>query len=147
MVRAHGINLFRSSPSLRELCCEVRKIIPLNRILSHRRAWISGIRSEQTVSRKQSETVEPDPMRPGIMKLNPLLNWSSDHVKEYTEKFMLPINALYSRGYRSIGCAPCSRAVLPHESERSGRWWWEESIKECGIHAPVRFKPVLREDE
>ena len=147
MVRAHGINLFRSSPSLRELCCEVRKIIPLNRILSHRRAWISGIRSEQTLSRKQSEMVEPDPMRPGIMKFNPLLNWNSDHVKEYTEKFMLPINALYSRGYRSIGCAPCSRAVLPHESERSGRWWWEDSIKECGIHAPVRFKPVLREDE
>ena len=147
MVRAHGINLFRSSTSMRELCCETRKIRPLNRILSDKRAWISGIRSDQTGFRGQSEIVESDPLRPGIMKYNPLLNWNSDHVKEYTGKFMLPINALYSRGYRSIGCAPCTRAVLPHESERSGRWWWEDGIKECGIHAPVRFKPVMREEE
>lgn len=145
MVRAYGINLFRDSPSLRELCCDTRKKRPLNRILSGKRAWISGIRSEQTMYRKQSKIVEPDPLRPGIMKYNPLLNWSSDHVTEYTEKFMLPINALYSRGYRSIGCAPCTRAVLPHENERSGRWWWEDGVKECGIHASVRITPVLKE--
>jgi len=147
MVKAHGINLFRFSPSLRELCCDVRKIRPLNRILSHKRAWISGIRSDQTRFREHSEVIEQDPLRPGIMKYNPLLKWSSDEVREYTEKFMLPVNALYSRGYRSIGCDPCTRAVMPHESERSGRWWWEEGIKECGIHVPFRLKPVLREDE
>ncbi len=147
MVRAHGINLFRDSLSMRKLCCETRKIRPLNRILSGKEAWISGIRAEQTSYRKKSEMVESDPLRPGIMKYNPLLNWSSAYVKEYTEKFAIPVNALYSMGYRSIGCAPCTRAVLPHESERSGRWWWEDGVKECGIHAAVRFIPALKGDE
>ena len=147
MVRTHGINLFRDSQSLRELCCETRKIRPLNRILSGKGAWISGIRAEQTRYRKESEMAEPDPLRPGIMKYNPLLDWSSAHVKEYTEKFLIPVNALYSMGYRSIGCAPCTRAVLPHESERSGRWWWEDGVKECGIHASVGSPSILLGDE
>jgi len=147
MVKKNGINLFRKSTELRELCCSLRKVEPLNHLLSGYAAWITGIRLDQTSTRKYSKVDEPDSLRVGVKKFNPLLNWTSGEVWEYTKLFDIPFNALYARGYKSIGCAPCTRAVLPNENERSGRWWWEDSIRECGIHTSLPLHAKLGEDD
>ncbi|OWP57188.1 MAG: phosphoadenosine phosphosulfate reductase [Thermoplasmatales archaeon B_DKE] len=147
MVRKNGINQFRKSVDLRELCCRLRKVEPLNHLLSGYEAWISGIRLDQTSTRKYSKVEEPDTLHEGVKKFNPLLNWTSGEVWEYTKLFDIPFNALYARGYKSIGCAPCTRAVLPNENERSGRWWWEDSIRECGIHTSLPLHANLGEDD
>ncbi|QRF75019.1 phosphoadenosine phosphosulfate reductase [Thermoplasmatales archaeon] len=147
MVRTNGINLFRKSVYLRELCCRLRKVEPLNHLLSGYAAWMTGIRLDQTSTRKYSKVEELDTLHYGVKKFNPLLNWTSVEVWEYTKLFDIPFNALYARGYKSIGCAPCTRAVLPNENERSGRWWWEDSIRECGIHTSLPFHAKLREDD
>lgn len=132
MVRRFGPNLFRNEVPLRRLCCEIRKVRPLNRKLQELRAWATGLRRDQAESRSSIEPIEETG---GRFKLNPLAGWSSREVEEYTTRFDLPRHPLYAMGYTSIGCAPCTRAVRDGEHERAGRWWWEEDDhKECGVH-------------
>jgi thioredoxin-dependent adenylylsulfate APS reductase len=135
MVRKHGINLFYNSVELRELCCKVRKVHPMTRALESLDAWISGLRRDQGDERKTIQKLEFDSVHQERLKLNPLANWSEAQVWNYISCVNLPYNPLHNRGYRSVGCAPCSRATNPGEDARAGRWWWERSSnKECGIH-------------
>ncbi len=135
MVRSHGINLFYGSVELRKLCCAVRKVEPLNRALTGLKAWITGLRREQAVTRAEVRKVESDKDHGGILKINPLSDWSYDQVWDYVRKNNLPYNRLHDQSYPSIGCAPCTRAVKPGENLRAGRWWWEHpETKECGLH-------------
>jgi phosphoadenosine phosphosulfate reductase len=133
LVNLHGPNLFYQSVDLRERCCEVPKVRPLARKLRTLKAWATGIRREQAETRAGVPKVEE---LDGRIKISPLADWSAEQVEDYTRQHNVPVHALYERGYRSIGCAPCTRAVNPGESERAGRWWWEEedAHKECGIH-------------
>lgn len=137
MVRERGANLFYRSVENRKLCCGVRKVEPLERALSGLDAWITGLRREQAVTRAQVRKVETDIEHGGIIKVNPLADWTWDHVWEYIRVHRLPYNALHDQGYPSIGCAPCTRAVKPGEDPRAGRWWWEPDVtaKECGLHS------------
>ena len=135
MVRTHGLNLFYGSVELRKLCCAVRKVEPLNRALKDLKAWITGLRREQAVTRAEVRKVESDEDHGGILKINPLSDWSYDQVWDYVRKNNLPYNRLHDQSYPSIGCAPCTRAVKPGENLRAGRWWWEHpETKECGLH-------------
>ena len=136
MVREHGLNLFYDSVDKRKLCCGVRKVEPLGRALSSLDAWITGLRREQAATRAQVHKVEVDAGNGGILKINPLADWTSDQVWGYIRKNDVPYNLLHDRGYPSIGCEPCTRAVKPGEDPRAGRWWWEQSAgqKECGLH-------------
>ena len=135
MVKAHGINLFYDSVRGRELCCEVRKVRPLLQALEGLSAWITGLRRIGTATRKAVRKLEIDTIHDGILKLNPLSDWSEQEVWDYINGHKLPYNALHDRGYRSIGCEPCTRAINPGEDLRAGRWWWElGDTKECGIH-------------
>jgi phosphoadenosine phosphosulfate reductase len=135
MVKNHGINLFYDSVELRELCCEVRKVRPMLRALEGLSAWITGLRRIQTVTRRAVRKIEIDTVHDGILKLNPLCEWSEQEVWDYINAHQLPYNALHDHGYRSIGCEPCTRAINPGEDLRAGRWWWETGDKkECGIH-------------
>jgi thioredoxin-dependent adenylylsulfate APS reductase len=132
MVAEHGPNLFYRSPALREMCCEIRKVRPLQRKLREFKAWATGLRRGQSETRSAVGRVEEID---GRIRLSPLADWSSQQVEEYIHRNCVPVHALYERGYASIGCAPCTRAVSAGEDERSGRWWWEErTAKECGIH-------------
>jgi len=135
MVREHGLNLFYESVEFRKLCCNVRKVEPLNRALSGLDAWITGLRKDQAQSRATTRKLEVDQGHGGIFKVNPLADWSSEAVWEYIKANGVPYNKLHDAGFPSIGCEPCTRAVRPGEDQRAGRWWWElESTKECGIH-------------
>lgn len=134
LVTAHGPNLFYESAELRLSCCDVRKVRPLKRRLSRLDAWISGLRRGHNAERAAVEVVQVDAVHGGITKLNPLAAWTEAQVMEYVAEHRLPRNALYSRGYTSIGCAPCTRATEPGEDPRAGRWWWEQGARECGIH-------------
>jgi thioredoxin-dependent adenylylsulfate APS reductase len=132
MVTAHGPNLFYRSPELRQQCCAIRKVRPLQRKLGEFRAWATGMRREQSETRAAVRKVEEVD---GRLRLCPLADWSAPQVEEYISRNGVPVHPLYQRGYTSIGCAPCTRAVAPGESERAGRWWWEDqTVKECGIH-------------
>ncbi len=132
MIAAHGPNLFYREVALRQLCCNVRKVRPLERKLAGLNAWIVGIRRSQTESRAGIEKVEE---RDGIVKISPLADWSKQQVEDYTKLHDLPVHPLYAKGFPSIGCGPCTRAVFDCEDERAGRWWWEQNTeKECGIH-------------
>jgi phosphoadenosine phosphosulfate reductase len=134
MVRAKGINLFYESVENRQMCCGIRKIEPLIRALTGMEVWITGMRKEQSVTRTGADLVEWDPEY-GIIKLNPLVNWTLDMVWHHVRTFGIPVNELHSKGFPSIGCLPCTRAVKPGEDLRSGRWWWEmPENKECGLH-------------
>jgi len=136
MVKTHGINLFYRSVEQRELCCEVRKVRPLLCALKGLSAWITGLRRSQTITRSAARKIEIDDLHSNILKLNPLADWSEQEVWDYIQKHSIPYNALHDRGYRSIGCAPCTRATNPGEDIRAGRWWWEkDQKKECGLHA------------
>jgi thioredoxin-dependent adenylylsulfate APS reductase len=136
----HGPNLMYRSLELRTLCCQVRKVDPLKRKLITLDAWIAGLRREQFVSRRNIAKVELDRDHGGIVKLNPLADWKADDVWDYVHEHEVPYHELFDAGYASIGCAPCTRPVLPGESERAGRWWWEENTnKECGIHCSVQL--------
>jgi phosphoadenosine phosphosulfate reductase len=135
MVRTHGMNLFYQSIDNRKLCCGVRKVNPLNRMLETLKGWITGIRSDQTQNRIQSNKFELDEPHGGILKINPIINWKWEQVLEYITKYNVPYNKLLDRGYPSIGCEPCTRAIKPGEDLRAGRWWWENDLqKECGLH-------------
>jgi thioredoxin-dependent adenylylsulfate APS reductase len=138
MVTEHGINLFYGSPELRLSCCGVRKAHPLNRRLRTLDAWITGLRRDQSATRESSRAVEVDREHGGIAKINPLVDWTRGQVLDYIREHDVPRNALYSQGYTSIGCDPCTRAIEPGEDLRAGRWWWETGDKECGIHYEMR---------
>jgi phosphoadenosine phosphosulfate reductase len=135
MVRERGVNLFYDSLENRKLCCQVRKVEPLNRKLAELDGWITGLRRTQAVTRGLLAKVELDAGHDGIAKVNPLADWTTAQVFEYLAANGVPRNRLHDQGYPSIGCAPCTRAVKPGEDERAGRWWWEApATKECGLH-------------
>ncbi len=135
MVREHGVNLFYQSVENRKRCCAVRKVEPLERGLVGLDAWITGLRREQAVTRTDLRKVEVDQAHAGILKINPLADWTWDLVWDYIHAHDVPYNVLHDRGYPSIGCAPCTRAVAPGQDLRAGRWWWETpETKECGLH-------------
>jgi len=134
MINARGINLFYNSISDRKLCCKIRKINPLKRAFSGLDGWICGLRSEQSVTRINTKKVEWDAGN-GLLKINPLVDWSEGQVWDYIKAHDIPYNILHERGFPSIGCQCCTRAVEPGEDIRAGRWWWEEpEKKECGLH-------------
>jgi phosphoadenosine phosphosulfate reductase len=134
--RSKGLFSFRESLENRHECCRVRKVEPLSRALSGLRAWVTGQRREQAVTRRNLPVVEIDEAHGKILKLNPLAGWTEQEVSDYVRKRGLPVNRLHDIGYPSIGCAPCTRPVAPGEDPRAGRWWWERpEHKECGLHA------------
>ena len=133
-VRAFGRDAFYQGVELRKRCCEIRKVEPLGRALAGKRAWITGQRREHSVGRAQLPERELDATH-GVEKFNPLAGWTEQEVWHYVRERRVPYNRLYEQGYRSIGCAPCSRPVQPGEDPRAGRWWWEQAeAKECGLH-------------
>ena len=130
----NGLNGFYDSIALRKACCFMRKVEPLKRALKDNRAWITGLRRDQALTRSDLEESEFD-VDNGLQKISPLLNWSLSDVWAYIKDFNVPYNALHDQGYSSIGCAPCTRAITPGEDVRAGRWWWEDpETKECGLH-------------
>ena len=136
LVELKGPFSFRLSIEERKECCAIRKVEPLRRALKGRAAWLTGLRREQSPTRAAVEVVEVDEAHGSIAKLNPLAAWSEAQVWEYARAQHLPVNALHARGFPSIGCAPCTRAVAAGEDPRAGRWWWEApEHKECGLHA------------
>lgn len=135
MVREHGMNLFYESLEKRQLCCRIRKVEPNRRYLAGLDAYVTGLRREQSVTRSETRKVEIDEAQGGLVKLNPLADWSTDEVWQYVRANGVPVNRLHREGYPTVGCEPCSRAVRPGEDPRSGRWWWErEETRECGLH-------------
>ena len=159
--RAEGLFSFRESLDKRHTCCGIRKVEPLSRALKELKGWVTGMRREQSVTRGDLKAIERDELNGGILtptsgisaltkpfsanqpqntssnllKINPLIDWNEEQLLAYTDANNLPKNRLYSQGYRSIGCAPCTRAVQPGEDARAGRWWWENpENKECGLH-------------
>jgi phosphoadenosine phosphosulfate reductase len=132
-VNRHGRDAFYGDLELRQRCCEIRKVQPLKRALAGKRAWITGQRKDSNI-RARLAVHEHDAIH-GLEKFNPLADWSEAQVWEYIREHRVPYNRLYDQGYRSIGCAPCTRPILPHEDLRAGRWWWESADKkECGLH-------------
>jgi len=134
MVREKGINLFYESIENRQFCCTIRKIEPLMRALAGMEVWITGMRRNQSVTRTGAGRVEWEP-RYGLLKLNPLIDWTDDELWSYLRENKVPVSELHQKGYPSIGCMPCTRPVAPGEDIRSGRWWWElPEYRECGLH-------------
>ena len=132
MVAAHGADLYYREVPLRALCCQVRKVRPLERKLAGLAAWITGLRRGQNSTRVEVPKVETGG---ATVKINPVADWTAGDIEAYTRVHRVPVHPLYARGFTSIGCAPCTRAVAPGEDARAGRWWWEqEGPKECGIH-------------
>jgi phosphoadenosine phosphosulfate reductase len=134
-VNEKGINAFYESVENRKECCFIRKVKSLNKALEGAKVWITGLRAEQSDNRKDMPMVEWDEQRQ-LYKYNPLLHWSFDEMIYYINENKVPYNPLHDKGFVSIGCAPCTRAIEPGEDIRAGRWWWELSKKECGLHAP-----------
>ena len=133
-VTNHGLNAFYDSVELRKSCCHIRKVEPLNRALKGKQAWITGQRRTQAATRTELAEQEDDTVR-GMQKFNPLADWTEQDVWDYLRQHEVPYNALHDRGYPSIGCEPCTRAIQPGEDVRAGRWWWENpESKECGLH-------------
>lgn len=138
MAARKGKNLFYESVEHRLLCCNVRKVQPLTKHLATLDAWITGLRRDQWATRTNIRKVEIDHDHGAIVKLSPLAEWTREEVWDYVREHDVPTHPLYARGYTSIGCAPCTRAVAPGEQERAGRWWWETNApKECGIHCAI----------
>ena len=130
-----GFFSFRQSIENRKECCSIRKVVPLNRMLGQLDGWITGLRSAQSMTRTNTPKVEIDVPRKGLVKVNPLIDWSNDQDWDYIKKNKIPYNKLHDTGYPSIGCAPCTRPIKPGEDIRAGRWWWENpEQKECGLH-------------
>jgi phosphoadenosine phosphosulfate reductase len=133
-VRQEGVNAFYRSVELRKACCNIRKVGPLRRALAGKKAWITGLRRTQAVTRGSLAEVEQDADH-GLLKFSPLADWSEREVWEFARENHIPTNALHDLGYASIGCAPCTRAITKGEDVRAGRWWWESAdTKECGLH-------------
>lgn len=132
-VNASGINGFYNSIEARKQCCAVRKMGPLNRAIAGMSVWITGLRAAQSPSRSTLSQLEQTPE--GMLKYHPLLDWTDDQLEAYLNLHAIPVNPLHKKGVVSIGCAPCTQAVSPGDHPRSGRWAWEQSAKECGLHA------------
>jgi phosphoadenosine phosphosulfate reductase len=135
LIRSKGLLSFMDSLENRHECCGLRKVEPLGRALASLDAWVTGLRREQAVTRAETPPVERDDGHGGMCKLNPIITWSEAQVFAYADERRVPIHPLHKRGYPSIGCAPCTRAIKPGEHPRAGRWWWENpESKECGLH-------------
>ena len=133
-VTNHGPNAFYESVELRQKCCHIRKVVPLKKALEGQSVWITGLRAQHSPNRNDMQVLEWDESNQ-IIKYNPLLHWTTEEVRQYIDHHNVPYNSLHDRGFVSIGCAPCTRAVKPGEDFRAGRWWWEDaSKKECGLH-------------
>lgn len=133
--REKGLFSFRESLDNRHECCSIRKVEPLSRALKGLSGWVTGMRREQSPTRTELKGIEQDELHGGILKINPLIDCTEEQLLAYAAEHRLPQNRLYSQGYRSIGCAPCTRAVRAGEDARAGRWWWEDpEHKECGLH-------------
>lgn len=133
LLNQKGPNSFYESVENRKECCFIRKVAPLTKALKGNSIWITGLRAEQSENRNDLDLFEYD-AKFDIIKFNPLLKWTLQEVSAYLEKNNVPQNALHKHGFVSIGCAPCTRAITPDEDIRAGRWWWESSHKECGLH-------------
>ena len=145
-VQQNGLNAFYDSVEMRKECCRIRKVDPLNRALAGQRAWITGQRRTQSATRVELHVQEDDAAH-GMAKFNPLADWSEEDVWHYIRSNEVPYNPLHDRGYPSIGCEPCTRAIQPGEDVRAGRWWWENpESKECGLHVVdgklIRIKQI-----
>ncbi|MGE5651152.1 phosphoadenylyl-sulfate reductase [Noviherbaspirillum sp. UKPF54] len=145
-VQQHGLNAFYDSVEMRKECCRIRKVEPLKRALAGNKAWITGQRRAQSTTRAELAVQEDDAAH-GMAKFNPLADWSEEDVWNYIRSNNVPYNPLHDKGYPSIGCEPCTRAIQPGEDVRAGRWWWENpESKECGLHVVdgklVRIKSV-----
>ncbi|MDQ0455169.1 phosphoadenylyl-sulfate reductase [Rhizobium paknamense] len=139
----YGLNGFYESVEARHACCHVRKLVPLAKALEGASAWVTGLRRSQSGNRATTPFAEYDAERQ-LIKVNPLADWSLEEINAYVEKEAVPTNPLHKRGYPSIGCEPCTRAIKPGEPERAGRWWWENDEKrECGLHVPEAALPSL----
>ncbi len=134
LVAEIGINGFYESVENRKSCCYVRKVEPLKRALAGNEVWVTGLRAEQSANRSAMKRIEWDEANQ-ILKYNPLLDWTFEQMIAYISEHKIPYNPLHDQGFVSIGCAPCTRAILPGEDARAGRWWWEDSKKECGLHS------------
>ena len=133
LIDTKGPNSFYESVDNRKQCCFIRKVEPLQRALKDKSVWITGLRADQSANRGGMKKVEWDENYQ-LIKYNPILDWSLDEVNSFIERNNIPINTLHKKGFPSIGCAPCTRAILSGEDIRAGRWWWESSGKECGLH-------------
>jgi phosphoadenosine phosphosulfate reductase len=147
-VRQNGLNAFYDSVEMRKECCRIRKVEPLNRALAGNNAWVTGQRRAQSATRTALDVQEQDDAH-GMTKFNPLADWSEQDVWHYIRANNVPYNPLHDKGYPSIGCEPCTRAVQPGEDIRAGRWWWENpESKECGLHVVdgklIRIKPAAQ---
>jgi thioredoxin-dependent adenylylsulfate APS reductase len=138
MVKRHGVNLFYNAVPLRLACCDIRKVRPLRRALGDLDAWITGLRRDQWASRANIRKVEIDHDHGGLMKVNPLADWTEEEVHEYIKEHDVPMHPLYAKGYGTISCGPCTRPIALGADPRSGRWWWEVNApKECGMHCSI----------
>jgi phosphoadenosine phosphosulfate reductase len=144
LLETKGPNSFYESVENRKECCSIRKVVPLRKALKGNSVWITGLRAEQSENRNDLALFVYD-AHFEIIKFNPLLKWTLQEVEEYLEKNNVPQNALHKKGFVSIGCAPCTRAITPDEDIRAGRWWWESSHKECGLHSPLAPKGGINE--
>jgi phosphoadenosine phosphosulfate reductase len=146
-VAQYGMNGFYDSVEARHACCGVRKVKPLARALAGASVWVTGLRRSQSGNRAETPFVEFDAER-NLLKVNPLADWSIEDINCLVKDEAVPINPLHARGYPSIGCEPCTRAIKPGEPERAGRWWWENDDKrECGLHVPEAALPSLNSSE
>jgi phosphoadenosine phosphosulfate reductase len=142
-VAQYGLNGFYDSVEARHACCGVRKVKPLARALEGATAWVTGLRRGQSGNRADTPFAEFDAER-GLIKINPLADWDIERIRAFVLSEAIPVNPLHQRGYPSIGCEPCTRAIKPGEPERAGRWWWENDEKrECGLHVPEAALPSL----
>ncbi|MDE2429010.1 MAG: phosphoadenylyl-sulfate reductase [Burkholderiales bacterium] len=146
-IAQNGLNAFYDSVEMRKECCRIRKVEPLNRALAGKKAWVTGQRRAQSATRTELAVQEDDAAH-GMQKFNPLADWSEEDVWHYIRSNNVPYNPLHDKGYPSIGCEPCTRAIQPGEDVRAGRWWWENpESKECGLHVVdgklVRIKQVV----
>jgi phosphoadenosine phosphosulfate reductase len=138
MVKKHGVNLFYDSVKNRLLCCQVRKVVPQVRVLKELDCWVTGLRRDQWATRANIKKIEIDHDHGGIIKLCPLADWSEEMVWEYAHENEVPIHPSYAKGFKSLGCVPCTRPIQIGEHSRSGRWWWEtDAPKECGMHCSI----------
>jgi len=146
VVRRHGPNLFYQSVQSRLLCCEARKVLPLQRVLASLDAWVTGLRRDQTSTRATVGKIELDTDHGGLVKVNPLASWNEEQVWSYIREHNVPYHPFYDQGYTSIGCAPCTRPTKAGEDSRAGRWWWETGApKECGMHCSIESGRFERE--
>jgi phosphoadenosine phosphosulfate reductase len=132
-VKTDGINGFYNSVESRKECCRIRKVVPLQKAIKGASLWITGLRAEQSDNRESLQFLEWDEANQ-LVKFNPLLHYTLKEVEQIIDTYNIPLNSLYKKGYLSIGCAPCTRALLEGEPFRAGRWWWEDGKKECGLH-------------